>query len=160
MTRQTNYADVVSQVFSTELCTQANFVCFVQQLLFKVNVAEGTSCFVASSGQVVVVLNRGQLNSEQILFSTCATNNKCNVVGRTSGSTQALHLFNQEGEQSTLILNSSLGHGVEVSFVSRATTFGHHYKAIFIAFNSFNVNLSRQVATCVHLVVHVERCIL
>ena len=160
MAGQTYYTNVVCQIFATKLCAKTNFVRLVQQLLFKVNIAESAACFIARSGQVVVIFDRGQLHSEQVLFSTCTTNHKGNVVRRARSCTQTLHLLYQEGEQCALVLNGSLSHGVEIRFIGRATTLCHHYKAVFVALNGFDVNLCRQVATGVHLVVHVERSVL
>ena len=117
VTRQANHANIVSQIFATELCAQTYLICLLKQLVFEVDIAECTAGFVAGGRQIVVVLNAGKLHCEQILFSRSAANHKCDVIRRTSCSAQSLHLFNQERKQSALVLNSSLGHRVEISLV-------------------------------------------
>ena len=82
------------------------------------------------------------------------------MIGRTSGSAEVLHLLNEERQQCTLVLDSGLGHRVEVCLVGRTATLGYHHKAIFVALHSLDVYLCRQIATSVHLVIHVERSIL
>ena len=82
------------------------------------------------------------------------------MIRRTGSSTEALHLLYEEGNQCTLVLDGGLGHRIEVGLVGRATTFGYHHKLILSTLCSLNVNLGREVTTGVHLVVHVQRCIL
>ena len=82
------------------------------------------------------------------------------MVRRASRCAEALHLFNEERQQCALILYSSLGHRIEICLVGRATALSHHYKTILVALYSLDVNLCREVAACVHLVVHIERSIL
>ena len=55
MAWQTYNTNVVSKVFSTKLCAKTYLVCFLQQFLLKVDVAESTACLVACCRQVVVV---------------------------------------------------------------------------------------------------------
>ena len=82
------------------------------------------------------------------------------MIRRTSSSTQRLHLLYEERNQRSLVLNGSLGHGIEIGLIGGTTTFRHHHKLILSTFCSLDVNLCRQVATGIHLVVHVQRCIL
>ena len=82
------------------------------------------------------------------------------MVRRTSRCAEALHLLNEERQQCALVLDSSLGHRIEICLVGRATALSHHYKTILVALYSLDVNLCREVAACVHLVVHVERSVL
>ena len=82
------------------------------------------------------------------------------MVRRTCSCTQALHLLYEEWEEGTLVLDSSLGHRVEVGLVGRATTLSYHYEAILVALCRLDINLGRQVATGVHLIIHVERSVL
>ncbi len=158
--RQTNHADVVSQILTTELCTESNLVSLVEELVLQVDVAERATGLVACSRQRVVIFYRSELHGEQVLLSRRAADNESNMIRRTSGSTQRLHLLNEERQQSALVLDSSLCHRIEVSLVCRTSTLGNTNKAILVALGSLDVNLSRQVATCVHLVVHIQRSIL
>jgi hypothetical protein len=157
---QTDYADVVSEILAAELCAETDLVSLLEELLFEVDVAEGASSLVACCRQRVVVLDRSELHGEEVLLSRCATDNECDVVRRTSRCTEALHLLYEEGEQGALVLDGSLGHRVEVCLVGRATAFSHHYEAILVALYSLDVDLCREVAACVHLVVHVQRSVL
>ena len=160
MTRQTNHADIVSQVLTTKLSSQANLMSLLQQFLLEVNIAEGATCLVARSRQTIVELDRSEFHSEQVLLGRGSTNHKGDVVWRTSSSTQTLHLLYQEWDECSLVLDSSLGHWVEVGLVSRATTLSHHHKLILSTLCCLDINLCRQVATGIHLVIHVQRGIL
>ena len=82
------------------------------------------------------------------------------MVRRTCCCTQTLHLLYEEWEQCALVLDSSLGHWVEVGLVGRATTLGNHHEAVLVALCSLDINLGRQVATGVHLIIHIERSVL
>ena len=82
------------------------------------------------------------------------------MVWRTSSSAKMLHLLHEEWQQCAFILDCGLGHWVEIGLVGRTTALCHHHKTVFIAFHCLNVYLCRQVASCVHLVIHVQRSIL
>ena len=82
------------------------------------------------------------------------------MIRRTSGSTERLHLLHEERQQRAFVLDGGLGHRVEVGLVGRTATLGNHHKAIFSTFTGLDVNLGREVATGVHLVVHIQRSIL
>ena len=69
MTRQTDHTDIVSQVLTTELSTQTNFLSLLDELLLQIYIAEGTTSLIASCRQTIVELDAGQLNSQQVLFS-------------------------------------------------------------------------------------------
>ena len=71
-----------------------------------------------------------------------------------------LHLLHQPGQQGLLVLDERLGHGVEVSLIGRAAALGHAYEAVLSTLHGLDINLGRQVALRVHLVVHVQRGVL
>jgi hypothetical protein len=50
VTRQTDYADVVSKILAAELCAESDLVSLLEELLLEVDIAEGTSCLVACCG--------------------------------------------------------------------------------------------------------------
>ena len=160
VTWQTNHADIVSYIFATELSTEADIMSFLQQLLLEIHIAEGTACLIARCGQRVVVLDAGQLHRQQVLLSAGATDYEGDVVRRTSSGTQALHLLHEERNQCTFVLDSGLGHRIEIGLIGGTAALGDHDEAIFCTLASLDVNLCRQVATCVHLVVHVQRSVL
>ena len=158
--RQTDHADIVSQILTAELCTQTNFVSLFKELVLQVDVAESTTSLITCSRQLIIVLDRSQLHGKEVLLSRSTTDNECDVVRRTCCCTQTLHLLYEEWEQCALVLDSSLGHWVEVGLVGRATTLSYHHEAVLVALCSLDVNLSRKVATGVHLIIHVERSVL
>jgi len=160
MTRQTDDTDVVSQVLTTKLCTQANLVSLIEELVLQVYVTEGTTGLITCCRQFIIVLDGSQLHGEEVLLSRSTTDNECDVVRRTCSCTEALHLLNEEWEEGAFVLDSGLSHRVEVSLVGRTATLGNHHEAILVALGSLDIDLGRQVATCVHLVIHVERSIL
>ena len=84
MTRQTDNTDIMSQVFAAELGTKTNFLSFDNELLFEVDVSEGTASLVASSRQVIVELDRCKLYGEQVLLCRSTANHKGNVIRRAS----------------------------------------------------------------------------
>ena len=68
MTRQTDYADIVSQVLTTKLGTQTNLLSLLNQLLLQVDITESTTSLITCCGQTIVELDRSQLHSEQVLL--------------------------------------------------------------------------------------------
>ena len=160
MTWQTDHTDIVSQVLTTELRTETNLLSLLNQFLLQVNITESTPRLITGCGQTIIELNRSEFHGQQVLLSRSATNHKGNMVWRTSGSTQTLHLLYQERNQGALVLDGRLGHGVEIGLVGRTTTLSHHHKVILSTLGSLDVNLGREITTGVHLVVHVQRGIL
>ena len=160
VTRQTYHTDVVCQILATKLCTETYLMSLFKQFVLKVDIAECATCLVACGRQTVIILDACQLHGKQVLLGRCTTDNESDVIRRTSCCAQALHLLNEERQQCALVLNSSLGHGIEVCFVGRATTLSNHHETILITLSSLNINLCGQIATGVHLVVHIERSVL
>ena len=160
MAGQADDADVVCHVFSAELGAEADFVGFLQQFFFECDVAEGTSCLVASRRQRVVEVGRGEFYGEEVFLGTRSADDEGDVVGRAGSRAEALHLLDQEGHQCAGVLDAGLCFLIEVGLVGRAAAFGDHEEAVLHAFGGFDVDLGRQVALGVHLVIHVERRIL
>ena len=102
---------------------------------------------------------RGELHGEEVLLGRCATDDEGDMVGRTSGGAECLHLLHHEGHQRVGV-EQRLGLLVEVGLVGRAATLGHAEEVILHALGSLDVDLCGEVATGVHLVVHVERSVL
>ena len=69
MARKANHPDVMSQVFTAELCTESYLMSLIKQLLLQVYITESTAGLIACCRQIVIILNASQLNCEQILFS-------------------------------------------------------------------------------------------
>ena len=153
-------ADVVGKVFAAELCAEANFVGFFEEFGFEVCVAEGTSGLVACGGEVVVELDRGEFDGEEVFLGACSAYYEGDVVGGACGCAEAFHFLDEEWEEGALVLDGGLGHGVEVGLVGRSAAFGYHDEAILVALDSLDVYLRGEVATGVDLVVHVEGSVL
>ena len=58
MTGQAHHAYVMGEVFSAELCPEADVVGFLQELLLEFHIAECTAGLIARGRQVVVVVGR------------------------------------------------------------------------------------------------------
>ena len=82
------------------------------------------------------------------------------MIWRTSRSAETFHLFNEERYECALVLNDSLRHGIEISFISRASALGNHDKTIFVSLFGFNIYLGGKITFGVNLVIHGERRIL
>ena len=159
MTRQADDAYIMCIILTAELSTETDTMCFFQHLFFQFYIAESTSVLISGSRQIIIKTSRSQFHSQQVLFSRCTTDYKCNVVRRTSSCTQSLHFLNQERNQSSRI-QDSLGFLIQISLVGRTTTLSHAQEFIFHSLSSLNINLSRQVATGVHFLIHGKRSIL
>ena len=157
---QADNSDVVGKMLASELCSESNLVCFLQQLVLKVDVTERPSRLVACGRQVVIVLDACELHREQVLLCRCATNYEGYVVGRTCSRSERLHLLYEERQQCALVLYGSLCHGIEVGLVGRSTTLCHHDEPVLSSLHCLYINLGWQVAAGVHLIVHVEGSIL
>ena len=72
-------------------------------LVFQFHIAESTPVFITGSRQLVIIVSRSQLNSQQVLLCRCTTDYKCNMIRRTSSRTQSLHFFNKERNQCSRI---------------------------------------------------------
>ncbi len=55
MARKTDYAHVMGIIFSSELCSETDFVCLLKHELLKLNITESTSCLITSSRKGVII---------------------------------------------------------------------------------------------------------
>lgn len=124
MSRQAYDADVVCIVFASELSAKTDVVGLFKHFLLQFNVAESAACLIACCRKRVVIMGGCQFNCQQVLLCRCAANHECNVVWRTSGCAESLHLGYKERNQSVRIQNSFCLL-IEICFVCRATTFGY-----------------------------------
>ena len=159
MTGQTDDTYIVCQIFTAKLCSQTDLLGFGKYLFLQFYVAESTTILITGSRQLVVIVGRSQFHSQQILLSRSTADNECNMIRRTSRCTQCLHLLNQERNQSARIQNRFCLL-IQISLIGRTTTLGHTQEFVLHAFRSLDIDLGRQIALRVHLVVHVERSIL
>ena len=135
-------------------------MCLFEQLLLQFHIAEGTSCLIACGRQVVVVMGRGEFHGEEVLLCRCSSDDESDVIGRTCSRSQGLHLLHEEGHQGAWILDACLGLLIEIGLVGRTATLHHAEELILLALSGLDIYLCREVTTCVHLVVHIERSIL
>ena len=82
------------------------------------------------------------------------------MIWRAGCRAEALHFLNEEGQQGAFVLDGSLGHGVEIGLVGRATALCHHHEPVLRTLRGFDINLRRQVATGVDFVIHGQRSVL
>ncbi len=95
VTRQTDHADVVGEVFAAKLRAEAEVLRFHQQLLLQLDVAERLTMFVTFGRQAIVVLGRRQLDGFQGAFRRGAANHKRDVVRRAGRGAEGAHLLHQ-----------------------------------------------------------------
>ena len=77
------------------------------------------------------------------------------MVRRTGSRTECFHFFHQKFFERNWI-EQRFCFLKEVGFVGRTAAFGYKQEFILVAVTGYEVNLSRQVSACVHLVVHIE----
>ena len=159
MARKANHADVVGKVFTTKLRTKTNLASFFEQASFEFYVTESATSFISSGGERIVEVGRSQFHGEHGLLCARSADDDGNVIRRASRGAEGLHLSHEERHEGVGV-EDSLGFLIEITLVGRTTTFGDAEEVIFVAVSGFDVDLRREVATCVHLVVHVERCVL
>ena len=68
MARQTDNANIMREIFTAELRANTKFTAGVEQGRFQRRIAERLPQFVTVSGQIVVILRRGQLRDLQRLI--------------------------------------------------------------------------------------------
>jgi hypothetical protein len=157
---KTDNADIVRHILATELCTKTDLVGLLEELLLELDVAESAAGLVASSRQGIVVVGRSEFDSEEVLLSTGTTNHKSDMVRRASRSTEGLHLLDKERNECARVLDAGFSLLVEVGLVGRTTTLGDAEEMVLHTLGSLKVDLSREVALGVHLVVHIKRSVL
>ena len=160
MTRQTNDTHVVRHVLTAELRSQTDLIRLLQQPFLQLYIAERTAGLVARRRQTVVVMRARQLNRQQVLLRTRTANDDRDMIRWTRCGTEALHLLHQERDQRTRVLDTRFRLLIQIGLVRTTATFGHAQKTVLISFRSLEVDLCRQVTFGVHLVVHVQRCVL
>ena len=150
---------VVGEVFPAELGAETDVVCLFKNALFEFDIAESAPCLVARGGQVIVIVRRGELHGEQVLLGRSSTDDERDMIRRTSGRAERLHLLDHKGNECVRV-EQGFCLLVEVGFVGRATTLRDAEETVLHTFGSLDVDLGGQVALRVHLVVHRERSVL
>ncbi|SBF33688.1 Uncharacterised protein [Klebsiella variicola] len=159
MTRQTDHADIVGEVFPAELRAEAKVLRFQQQFLLQLHIAERLAMLVTFGRQAIVVFGGGQLHGFQRRFRRSPADHKGDMVRRTSGGPEGAHLLNQivfqlrRGDQ-------RFGFLVQIGFVRRTAALGDAEEFVLIAIGSIKIDLRRQVGTGVNLFIHIQRRVL
>src|SRR5574344_491279 len=156
MARQTDDTYIMGKELAAELGTQSYLVSLEQQFLFQVHITEGTSGLIACRRQVIVIFDGSERHGEQVLLCRGTADDEGDMIRRTGCSTQALHLLYEERQQGTFILDSGLGHRIEVSLVGGTSTLSYHHEAILSSLCGLDIYLGRKVATGIHLIIHIE----
>lgn len=159
MTRHTDHADIVSEILTAELSAEADIVGSFEELLLEFDIAESMTILIALSWEIVIILDRSLLDSGEVGFSRRTTDDESDMIGRTSGSAESLHLLDKERHESFLI-EDSLSLLIEISLICRSTTLSHEEELILIAFGGMDFDLRREVATGINLIIHIEGSIL
>ena len=63
VTRQTNDANIMSEIFTSKLRTNTKLLTGLEQHFFQLNITECLSLLVSAGGQIVVIFRRGQLGN-------------------------------------------------------------------------------------------------
>ena len=117
VSRKADYSHVVSEILAAELCAEANFVSLLEELLLKFDVTEGTSCLITSGRELVIIVCAGELYGKQVLFGRGASDHKGDVIWRTSGCAESLHLGDEERNEGSRVLDTRLGLLIEIGLV-------------------------------------------
>ena len=157
--RQADDADVVGHVLAAELGAEADLPGFFEELLFELDVAEGAGGFVAGGGQTVIVVAGGELHREHRAFGGGAADHEGDVVRRAGGRAEALHLFDEVGNELGRV-EDGLRFLIEVGLVGGTAALDHAEELVLGAFGGFDVDLGGKVALRVHFLVHRERSVL
>ena len=159
MTRHTDHTDIVGEILTAELSSESDIVGGVEEFLLEFDISESVAILIALSGEIVVILHRGLLDSGEVGFGRSAADDESDMIGRTSGSAESLHLLDKERHES-LLIKDSLSLLIEISLIGRAATLSHEEELILIALGGMDFDLRREVATGVHLIIHIEGSVL
>ena len=160
MARKTDNTYVVSHILTAELGSEADFVGFFQKFLLEFHITECASGFVTCGWKLIIVMGGCEFDCEKILLCRSTSDNDSDVVRRTGCGSESLHLGNEERYESSWVLDTGLCLLIEIGLVGRASALGHHKESVLHSLNCLNINLCREVALGVDLIVHIERSVL
>ena len=159
MTRHTDHTDIVGEILTAELSSESYIVGGVEEFLLEFDISESVAILIALSGEIVVILHRSLLDSGEVGFGRSTADDESDMIGRTSGSAESLHLLDKERHES-LLIKDSLSLLIEISLIGRTATLSHEEELILIALGGMDFDLRREVATGVHLIIHIEGSVL
>ena len=159
MTGHAYHAYVVCKIFTAELGAETKTMCSLEKFLLQFDIAESMTVFIALGRKIVIIFDRRFLHCGKISLGRSTAYNKSYMVRRTCRRAQSLHLLDQERHKSLLIKNS-FGFLIKISLVRRTSTLGDKEEFILIALSGMNLYLGREITACIHLVIHIQRCVL
>ena len=68
MAWKTDDADIVSEIFSAELCTETDLVCLFKYLFLKFHITESASGFITCRRQCIIIMCGSEFHGEEILL--------------------------------------------------------------------------------------------
>ena len=155
MAGQTNHAHVMRKILAAELRADAACLGRLEQPGFHLQVAEGLSAFVACGRQVIQIAGGCELDCFKSAFGARAADDKGEVVRRAGRGAKGFHLGHQELFQ-TFRIEQRLGFLEQDGFVCAAAALGNEKELVFVPFRGIEIDLGRQIAAGIDLLVHVE----
>ncbi len=116
MTRHTDNAYVVCEIFAAELCTETETVCRFEKFLLKLDIAEGVPVFITLGGKIVIIFYRSFLDRGKVSFGRCAADHESDMIWRARGCAESLHLLDKERHK-CLLVEDSLCFLIEIGLV-------------------------------------------
>src|ERR1044071_4315802 len=96
MARQTNHANVEGEVLSSELRAVAGLVGGLKHFFFGFDVAKRAAEFISGAREMIEIARGGEFDRLETRLSRSAADDKSEVVRRTPGRAERLHLFGQK----------------------------------------------------------------
>mmetsp|Transcript_89174 Transcript_89174/g.277220 ORF Transcript_89174/g.277220 Transcript_89174/m.277220 type:complete len:556 (-) Transcript_89174:395-2062(-) len=150
---QPDHADVMHEVLSTVLRSDAQVLGYVLDLCLPLEVAECSPSSAAGGGKPVQVLAAGQLDRLQIHVSGQATDDESQVVRRARGRAYVRDLLGNELREG-LLVQRAFSLLEKLRLIGTATAFCNEQEVVCVALLRHHVDLGRQVGPCVRLLEH------
>ena len=159
MSRQTDNTHIMCKIFTAELSTYSRFLRRTQNLFFELYVSERVSQLITRGRKIVVILGRSEFHGFKIHLGRCTANDKSNMVRRTSCRPECFHFLHQKIHQ-FIGRNQRLCLLIKICLIGRPASLSNKKELILHTVDSVKIDLCRQIATRIHLTVHIEGCIL
>ena len=117
MARQTHHANVVGEILSAELGSEAYLAGLFEELFLEFHVTECPSCLISGSRESIIVMGGSEFHREKVLLGGSSAYYERYVVWRAGCSAESLHLGDEERHQGTRVLYACLGLLVEIGLV-------------------------------------------
>ena len=160
MARQSYHAYVVRHILSSELGAETYLAGLLKELLLELDVTESPSRLVSAGWKSIIIVSGCELYGEKVLLSGSSAHYYRDVIWRAGSSSESPHLLHEERHERTRILDARLGLLIEIGLVGAAASLGYAEETVLHSFSRLYVDLSREIALGVDLVVHIQRGIL